>query len=371
MCFRSRSPEVCLGSTGTEGKMSAQTKRLKPRATNLFTDLKNSCCSSWAPLCILQRAVQKIKQHKFYRAVRSVKETDWTSPMSKPSIDIASWGVPGYALCKDHGKVVRGLLLFTQEASKLEPKGQIVSQKLSQHVFMFLQRYKVSSEKHKAATVAHGTGQKTSLYFTAWKERWENTSKLKPHMVHYKQHPPPRKKAHILERTHMCKPSHVEQTEAGSFGMSRNALSYGGGGAQTIPLVKQWLQNSRNVWNPEASHIFHLPKQIHSSLCAHMWKTGVVQQLLPESVNTLAFFQCAFLPFSCSAQLYLYYITFYSILSFKLFAKRRARWKNSSADQTLHVSQTSWLCTCRKMSWPGFKLNYDIFVQENMQPRKV
>lgn len=177
---------------------------------------------------------------------------------------------------------------------------------------------------------------------------WENTSKLKPHMVHYKQQPL-QKKTHILERAHMCKPSHVEQTEAGSFSMSRNALSYGGGGAQTIPLVKQWLQNSQNVWNPKASHIFHLPKQIRSSLCVHMWKTGVLQQLLPESANTLPFFQCAFLPFSCSAQLYLYYITFYCILSFKLITERRARWKNCSANRTLHVPQTFWLCMFRKM----------------------
>lgn len=65
--------------------------------------------------------------------------------MSKPSnvINIASSGVPGYALRKEHGKVVQGIPLFTPEASKHEPKSQIVSQKLSQHVFMFLQRYKV------------------------------------------------------------------------------------------------------------------------------------------------------------------------------------------------------------------------------------
>lgn len=62
--------------------------------------------------------------------------------------------------------------------------------------------------------------------------------------------------------------------------MSCNALSCGGGGAQTIPLVKQRLQNSQNVWNPDASRIFRLPKQIRSSPRAHMWKTGVLQQLL-------------------------------------------------------------------------------------------
>lgn len=61
VCFRSRSSEVFPESIGTEGKMSAQTKRLKPRATNLFTDLKNSCCSSCGPLRVLQRAVQKNK----------------------------------------------------------------------------------------------------------------------------------------------------------------------------------------------------------------------------------------------------------------------------------------------------------------------
>lgn len=147
---------------------------------------------------------------------------------------------------------------------------------------------------------------------------------------------PPRGKKPTFLSEHtcaMCKPSHIEQTEAGSFGMSCNALGHGGGGSQTIPLVKQWLQNSQNVWNPGAAHFFRLPKQIRSSLCVHMWKTGVLQQLLPESVNMLPFFQCAFLPFSCT-QFYLDYITFYSILSFKLIAERETRWKNSSADQT-------------------------------------
>lgn len=47
-----------------------------------------------------------------------------------------------------------------------------------------------------------------------------------------------------------------------------------GGGVQTIPLVKQRLQNSQNVWNSKVSHIFHLPKQIKGSLCAHVFKSG-------------------------------------------------------------------------------------------------
>lgn len=50
---------------------------------------------------------------------------------------------PWVCALKDHGKAARGLPVFMQEASKLEPKGQIVSQKFPQHVFMFLQRYKV------------------------------------------------------------------------------------------------------------------------------------------------------------------------------------------------------------------------------------
>lgn len=76
-------------------------------------------------------------------------------------------------------------------------------------------------------------------------------------------------------------------------------------------------------------------KSAAACVCVHMWKTGVLQQLLPESVNTLPFFQRAFLPFPCSAQLYLDYITFYSILSFELIAERRARWKNSSAEPNM------------------------------------
>ena len=182
-CFRSRSSEVCLESTGTEGKMSAQTKRLKPRATNLFTDLKNSCFSSWGPLYILQRAEQKIIRRMW--DVRSWKETDWTWAMIKLRnvVDIASRGVPGHALCKDREKVVRGLSLSSH---KRPPS-------LNQKAWLFLRNSlnvclcfcnvtkfswaEVSSERHKAATVAHGAGQKTSLHFTAWKGLWENTSK--------------------------------------------------------------------------------------------------------------------------------------------------------------------------------------------------
>lgn len=69
---------------------------------------------------------------------------------------------------------------------------------------------------------------------------------------------------HIPERTHMCKPSHAHRrtfAEEGtcSLNISCNALSYGGG-VETNPLVKQWLQISQNVWNFEVSHICHLAK---------------------------------------------------------------------------------------------------------------
>lgn len=57
-------------------------------------------------------------------------------------------GSLGMRLSKDHGKVVcmwrrGGVPLFTQEASKLKPRGRIVSQKFFGRVFVFLQRLKV------------------------------------------------------------------------------------------------------------------------------------------------------------------------------------------------------------------------------------
>lgn len=51
--------------------------------------------------------------------------------------------------------------------------------------------------------------------------------------------------------------------------VSCDALSHGGG-AQTVPLVKQRLQNSQNVWNSPESHIVRLPKQIKAAACEHM-----------------------------------------------------------------------------------------------------
>lgn len=51
--------------------------------------------------------------------------------------------------------------------------------------------------------------------------------------------------------------------------VSCDALGHGGG-AQTVPLVKQRLQNSQNVWNSPESHIVRLPKQIKAAACEHM-----------------------------------------------------------------------------------------------------
>lgn len=100
--------------------------------------------------------------------------------------------------------------------------------------------------------------------------------------------------------------------------MSCHALSCGGGGAQTIPLVKQRLQNSRNVWNPDASRIFRLPKQIRSGLRAQMWKTGVFQQLLRcQTLETRFHFPPHSLFSTRSHAPHLYYITFYSVLPFR------------------------------------------------------
>lgn len=65
--------------------------------------------------------------------------------------------------------------------------------------------------------------------------------------------------------------------------MPHNALSVGGG-VQTIPLVKQRLQNSQNVWNSKVSDIVHWPERIKGSLCAHMWKSGVHQLPLCQAL---------------------------------------------------------------------------------------
>lgn len=123
-----------------------------------------------------------------------------------------------------------------------------------------------------------------------------------------------KKNPHSWANTHVqtltCR---TNRRGAGGVG-GGNALSGGGGGAQTILLVKQRLQNLRNVWNPEASRIFHLPKQIQSSPRVHMWNTEVV--LRCHAVNTLPFFQPPPPPFSRGAHLCLYYITFNSIPSF-------------------------------------------------------
>lgn len=113
--------------------------------------------------------------------------------------------------------------------------------------------------------------------------------------------------------------------------MSCNALSCGGGGAQTIPLVKQRLQNSQNVWNPEASRIFRLPKQIRSSLRAHVEnRSPPAAPPLPDSGNTLPPPptpppQSAFHPFSRAAPLDRYYITF--LFCSSLQARRQRRQK--------------------------------------------
>lgn len=124
----------------------------------------------------------------------------------------------------------------------------------------------------------------TRFFITVRKGLWENTSK-KSHRWRVKN------KNHIPEWTHMCKPSHAQHrqifTEEGTFSlnMSCDALSYGGG-VQTIPLVKQRLRNSQNVWNSTVSHIFHLPKQIKGSLCAHVWKSRVRYLLLCQTTST-------------------------------------------------------------------------------------
>ena len=102
-----------------------------------------------------------------------------------------------------------------------------------------------------------------------------------------------------------------------------------------------------------------------------MWKTGVLQQLLPESVNTLAFFQCAFLPFSCSAQLYLYYITFPFFFFCPSIWWARDEGGGRTPQPTKHVSQTTWLRTCpEKWADLGLKRDCNIFVQENMRARQ-
>lgn len=82
------------------------------------------------------------------------------------------------------------------------------------------------------------------------------------------------------------------------------------------------------------------------------------------------------LPFSCSAPLDLHYITFFfhSISSFKLIAERPARWKNSSADQTLDaLSQTFWLRTCKKNVLTRVLNSVTTYLckKENVQSRKV
>lgn len=69
----------------------------------------------------------------------------------------------------------------------------------------------------------------------------------------------------IPEWTHMCKTS-----ETRNLCWNGNMLceTRVGVGSRLSPLVKQWLQNSQNVWN---SNIHCLPKQIKGSLCAHVW----------------------------------------------------------------------------------------------------
>lgn len=112
------------------------------------------------------------------------------------------------------------------------------------------------------------------FFITVRKGVWENTSKKKPQMVGEEQN-------HIPEWTHMCK-TLTCTTQANLYWRGNVQPEYvlrctqlQGGGARTIPLVKQRLQNSQNVWNLKVSHIFHFPKQIKGSLCAHVWTSGV------------------------------------------------------------------------------------------------
>lgn len=151
----------------------------------------------------------------------------------------------------------------------------------------------------------------------------------------------------------MCKPSHVEQTEGGGWGgggvlgMSRNALSCGGGGAQTVPLVKQRLQNSQNVWNPDASRIFRLPKQIRSS--AHVEnRSPPAAPPLPDSGNTLPPPPSLLSTRSHAPHLQI------TITSLFILFDPSGPSAAVAKDRTSQISQTSLPCTCSPAGPPGF-----------------
>lgn len=120
---------------------------------------------------------------------------------------------------------------------------------------------------------------------------WENTSK-KSHRWRVKN------KTTFLSE-HTCANPHMHNTGKSlegtfSLNMSCDALSYGGG-VQTIPLVKQRLQNSQNVWNSQSvSHLLLAQTNQSQVVCTCVGVTGPLPSFVRDIVNKRSIFRFYF-----------------------------------------------------------------------------
>lgn len=118
--------------------------------------------------------------------------------------------------------------------------------------------------------IFHNKSSRYSQNNTFWLVFFHNSKKRslgkylkeKPQMAGKEQNHIP------VESTHMCKPLHAQhrQNIQSEYVLWCTQIW---GGVQIL-LVKQRLQNSQNVWNPEASPIIHLPNHIKGTLCARV-----------------------------------------------------------------------------------------------------